>query len=71
MYSRGFVACILAGFEGTIDTLISGVDGQVRVEVEELAERIAETRLRLDPEAGDQPDADQVCPPRGGPKALP
>lgn len=71
MYSRGFVACILAGFEGTIETLTSGVDGQIRVELGELAERIAETRLRLDPEAGDRPDAHQACPVRGGQKALP
>jgi hypothetical protein len=71
MYSRGFVACILAGFEGTIDTVISGVDGQVRIELEELAARITDTRLRLDPEMGDDLEHDQVCPARGGPKALP
>jgi hypothetical protein len=71
MYSQGFVACILAGFEGTIDTLISGVDGQVRIELEDLAARIADTRLRLDPEMGDDPETDQMCPARGGPKAQP
>ena len=53
---------ILAGFEGTIDTLIRGVDGQVRIELEELGARIADTRLRLDPETDDRPESDQVCP---------
>ncbi|MCZ2078677.1 MAG: hypothetical protein LC130_27235 [Bryobacterales bacterium] len=50
MYSRGFVACILAGFEEAIDSLISDVDERVRTELEELGARIADVRLRLDPE---------------------
>jgi hypothetical protein len=50
MYSRGFVACILAGFEETIDSLIGGVDEDVRIELEAVGARIADARLRLDPE---------------------
>ena len=50
MYSRSFVACILAGFEEAIDSLIRGVDEGVRTELEEVGARIADVRLRLDPE---------------------
>jgi hypothetical protein len=50
MYSRGFVAGILAGFEEAIDSLIGGVDEDVRVELEEVGGRIADARVRLDPE---------------------
>ena len=58
MYSRGFVACILAGFEEAIDSLISGADEDVRIELEEVGGRIADARLRLDPE----PDHDGETP---------
>jgi hypothetical protein len=58
MYSRGFVACILAGFEDAIDSLIGGVDDDVRIELEEVGGRIADARLRLDPE----PDHDGEAP---------
>jgi len=50
MYSRGFVAGILAGFEEAIDSLIGGVDEDVRIELEEVGARIAGVRLRLDSE---------------------
>jgi hypothetical protein len=60
MYSRGFVASILAGFEEAIDSLISDVDEEVRTELEELGARIADVRRWLDPETdhdGETPTA--------------
>jgi hypothetical protein len=50
MYGPGFVAGVLAGFEGTLEALIGGVDEKTRSELEGLAERIMTARLRLDPE---------------------
>jgi hypothetical protein len=63
MYSRGFVACILAGFEDAIDSLINDVDEDVRIELEEVGGRIADARLRLDPEPDhDGETASEVAP---------
>jgi hypothetical protein len=50
MYGPGFVAGVLAGFEGALEALIDWVEEETRSDLEGLADRIVTARLRLDPE---------------------
>jgi hypothetical protein len=49
VYGPRFVAGILAGFEDALEILKEGVDAEIRTELEELAECVENTRMRIDP----------------------